>query len=310
MATSSTVAPIVCPGHSRPIVDLRFRSTKADNLNLLISSCHDKTAQLRWADNGAWIGTYKGHNGAVWSSSLDEAGLRVVTGSGDFSAKVWDATTGEELGSLPHTHVVKAVDWSFDSTTVLTAGLEKKAFVFDVEKKTKTATFPHPTQVSKAIWISQNVFVTGGYDGILRTWDIREPSASAASEVPLAMDGNAKKGITDLEFVKSRESLVACIGRKVATYDLKTMKPTIEFNVKFDVDAASMSPNGKRMVAGGSDLWLHVFDLSTGTAPSEELSVHKGHHGPIFCARWDTQGESFASGSEDGTIRIWQVSSA
>jgi len=306
MATVSTVPPIVCPGHSRPIVDLRFCHTKQDNLNLLLSSCHDKNAQLRWADNGAWIGTYKGHNGAVWSAAMDEAGLRTITGSADFSVKLWNTTTGEELASFAHNHVVKAVDWSFDSTKFLSAELEKKAFIFDVETKEKLQTFHHPCRMSKSVWISENTFVTGGYDGVLRFWDSREAS-SPSKEIKLVANGASKKGITDIEFVRPLSSLVTCINRKVARFELRSEKPILEFEAYFDVEAASLSPNGKRIVTGGSDLWLHVYDASS--AQASELTIHKGHHGPIFCTRWDTQGENFASGSEDGTIRIWPVSS-
>ena len=53
----------------------------------------------------------------------------------------------------------------------------------------------------------------------------------------------------------------------------------------------------------GSDLKVYVFDFDTG----RELECHKGHHGPVRCLRDHPEGTSYATGSEDGTIRIWKT---
>ena len=44
-------------------------------------------------------------------------------------------------------------------------------------------------------------------------------------------------------------------------------------------------------------------------AEGAELETFKGHHGPVHSIEFHPSGESFASGSEDGTIRLWDTGS-
>ena len=50
-------------------------------------------------------------------------------------------------------------------------------------------------------------------------------------------------------------------------------------------------------------MWCHLLDSSTG----EELEACRGHHGPIHALRFAPGGATYASGSEDGTIRLWST---
>ena len=70
------------------------------------------------------------------------------------------------------------------------------------------------------------------------------------------------------------------------------------------MESASLEPTmGNMFVAGGEDPWVRLFDFHTG----EEIACNKGHHGPVHCVRFSPGGESYSSGSEDGTIKIWQT---
>ena len=71
--------------------------------------------------SGAEVLTLKGHTDAVNSASFSPDGSRVVTGSGDQTAKVWDAKSGAEVLTLKgHTGAVCSASFSPDGSRIVT----------------------------------------------------------------------------------------------------------------------------------------------------------------------------------------------
>jgi WD40 repeat protein len=57
----------------------------------------------------------------VWSASFSPDGARIVTASNDGTARLWDATTGEEIIGLRHEGSVSSAPFPPDGARIVTA---------------------------------------------------------------------------------------------------------------------------------------------------------------------------------------------
>jgi len=75
--------------------------------------------------------TLKGHQDQVWCAAYSPNGQRILTGCRDGTAKVWDATTGEELLTLKgHSGAINRALFSPDGQRIVTASYDYTAKVW------------------------------------------------------------------------------------------------------------------------------------------------------------------------------------
>ena len=124
--------------------------------------------------------------------------------------------------------------------------------------------------------------LTGSSDGKIRFWTIPE-NQPAPTEPTSVLETDAE--VRDMELTKlpnnGGDILTVAAGDKVYFFELKSkqMLHVYKMPIHFrDEGGASLHPQGHKFVAGGSDLWVRVFDFATG----EELECNKGHHGRKF----------------------------
>lgn len=167
----------------------------------------------------------------------------------------------------------------------------------------------HAATIRSIVWAPHdpNVLFTAAEDGALRTWDLRAKDAVASHsfsgtlgscEINTVTTASATGGTT------SRSVLTLAAGKTVSVFDLAGRLPSASVqSLNLNVDVASAACHaGKVVVGAASDTWVRVYDLSTG----EELETRKGHHGPVWSAAFSPDGMLYATGSEDGTVKLWK----
>jgi serine-threonine kinase receptor-associated protein len=220
-------------------------------------------------------------------------------------SKIWDTHTGEVLYTLQHDHIVRAVAYPPDnSDLVATGGMEKKLRVFDLTEL--AAAYPgHPSTIpaSAGFEIGEGVH-TGSIKFICWTHD------------PNIVVTASDKTIRWLD-LPSR----ACIRHEVLDGEIKSCEM-----ISLSPEHSSPHDIGGGMpvlaVAAGKTVYFWggeraMDELKRIPLPytiasvaldddGVELDTHKGHHGPIWSVAFSPDGKLYATGSEDGTIKLWK----
>lgn len=216
---------------------------------------------LREGVTGDWIGTFQGHKGAVWSARLSRDSEKAVTGSADFSAKVWDTHNGQELHSFVHNHIVRAADFNLDNTKILTGGKEQKLRIFDLYRPEAPAMElqGHEGMIKAVVWDeAHHSVLSAGDDATVRIWDLRTMRQSGtiqceASISTMSVDGSG-------EYISWAAGKTANFWKPgSSSEDVKTIV------TKEKTSSVSLHPDHKKFVAGSDeDLWVRIYDFESG----------------------------------------------
>jgi U3 small nucleolar RNA-associated protein 15 len=219
------------------------------------------------------------------SGEIRRDGRVVVAGDDSGLIQVFDTTSRAILKTWnEHKQPVWATRFSpADSTTLMSASDDKTVRLWDLPSQRSVVTLVgHDDYVRSGTFLpgySSNLLVSGSYDGTVRIWDPR----TAGKSVMIFKHPSPVESILPLP---SGATMLASSGSRIYVLDMVAGKPLhVLQNHQKTVTALCLASNGNRVVSGGLDGHVKVFETTTWNVvagskyPSPILSVGVIHSG-------------------------------
>jgi WD40 repeat protein len=203
------------------------------------------------------------HRGDVNSVAFSSDGRRLVSGSSDGTARVWDAHTGTPLSPpLVHSNEVVCAGFSPNGQRVVSASFDHTARVWDALTGSPiSAPMTHASNVLHAAFSPDGRrVVTASMDKTARVWDATTGQPVTPSLVhedvvwPAAFSPDGR-------FV-----LTASWDKTARVWDAETGRPvTPPLRHAGKLSWAAFSPDGKQVATASEDKTARIWDARTGT---------------------------------------------
>lgn len=306
-------------GHEGPITAIKY-NREGD----LLFTCarKDKKPCAWYADDGERLGTYEGHEGAVWDMDVDFTSTRLLTASSDRHMKLWEVETGIELFSFVHKSSVRSCAFAEGGKMVMSCtennfGCDSAVNIYNIEPDIVDQTdipvremfSSNSGKLTKVLWGSLNTHViTSSEDGCLRKWNVETGVEEECVQAH-------SKEIRDIQYSKDKSMIITASTDKTAKlYDARTLECMKTYVSNRPLNSASISSLMNHVIAGGGQDAMNVTVTSSKVGHFEVDFFHsvyqefmgsvKGHFGPVNTVAFNPDGKSYSSGSEDGYIRM------
>jgi predicted oxidoreductase (fatty acid repression mutant protein) len=205
-------------------------------------------------------------NGAVFSPD----GARILTGSSDKTAKLWDAVSGKLTGSFDHQDAVIHVAFSSDGTRILTASADKTAKLWDTISGKLINSFAHQDAVRWAAFSPNGArVVTASADRSAKLWDTTtgELMASFAHRAGVYCAAFSPDGA---------RILTASADNSAKLWDVASGKLIASFDHQGTVWWVGLSPDGARVLTASWDKTAKLWDVATAEELARQMkeSIH------------------------------------
>ncbi|MDQ5823713.1 MAG: WD40 repeat domain-containing protein [Chloroflexota bacterium] len=320
-----------------PVADVEF---SVDGQFLAIGRV-DGEIELRRVQDGTLVRKLTGHSGEVATLTFSHDGHMLASGDQDAVVRMWRVTDGALLYSLTgHKYFVRSLSFSPDNQILASGGNDGTIQLWNVSKgqvstalsasARKLGSPESPTTYILYLAFSQdgNTLLAGDDEHGVQMWHLviragEVESVRPETKATLSIDKTVGYAphiavSTNLELVASPDNNGNVIhvwqlhdGQVV---DLLGSLSGLSRGPKSDISRVVFSPDDTLLASGGAtcapgcssrndDFSIRIWKVSDGA----EKARLEGHSGDVRSLSWSPDGSLLASGSADGTVRLWQV---
>jgi hypothetical protein len=188
--------------------------------------------------------------------------------------------------------------FSPDGRTLAFGNVSLQLWDWRADKKVREIPLPARAGVGTlAFSLDSQTVATGGWDNVVRLWDVRTAKQRGVLAVAHQLHQAA---------FSPCGRFVAALDRQgsVRIWEIAAQKDRVVIDVeRTALQAMAISPDGRWLALGGSDRAIYVFDLYT----AEEVHQFHGHASYVTSLAFSPSGEFLASGAADSTALVWDA---
>lgn len=267
-----------------------------------------------WRNGEPWECAHvlRGHRDDVRSAAFSADGERIVTGSADCMAQIWDVRSGSSIATLSgHAREIESVQYSRNGTRILTASLDGTARLWDANSGKVLLTLDGHTKplISALFSPDDRMIGTTSWDGTARIWD----SATAMQLSTIAGSPNANWRVVFSP--DSQRAVIRIDDRHALITDSRTGAESARVQVPSMSCVQAFSPCNRFIATAGYvdsstadrqgpfQYNVYVFDAISGA----ETHVLRGYRWHATWIEFSPDGKQILTGSYELTARLWDT---